>query len=312
MDALLDQSNSGLRVAVIFRTHFWDAFAARQFQRLTQKVGGGDVYVLVDETSGPVEGIPHEKVVRMTETDVLALGFPRAGKGNLLWFNGDYPLYYFMKEHGFYDYYVLLEYDVALNVDVDPLVARVAAAGIDFVGLTKGEPVREWPWLDTCRDAYPLEDIQYKLICLSVYSARAVCWLANRRLELAAQVRDGSIKAWPFCEGFIATEMARNDFVTAELTDFVDTGTYDFWPPYVEADLPEMLDRPLIHPVLDRDRYVGSLLKYKVGLNGYFNVNSTLHRKLRRLPVPLYVKTLTNSFMQKALRNLKAGRVVSR
>ena len=81
MDALLDQSNSGPRVAVIFRTHFWDAFAARQFQRLTQKVGGGDVYVLVDETNGPVEGIPHDKVVRMTETDVLALGFPTRRQG---------------------------------------------------------------------------------------------------------------------------------------------------------------------------------------------------------------------------------------
>ncbi len=312
MDAIVDQSNSGPRVAIVFRTHFWDEFAARQFERLTRNVKSGDIYVLVDETNGPVKGVQHDKIVRMTESDVLALGFPRAGEGNLLWFNGDYPLYFFMREQGFYDYYVLLEYDVALNVEVDSLVRRVAADGIDFVGLTKGEPVREWPWLDTCRDAYPLDDIQYKLICLSVYSARAVRWLAARRLELAAQLRDGAISSWPFCEGFIATEMATAGFATAELADFVDTETYDFWPPYVEADLPEMSDRPLIHPVLDQDRYVGSLLKYKVGLSGYFNVNSMLHRKLRRLPTPLYVKTLTNSFMQKAMRNLRAGRVLSK
>ena len=307
-----DQPVAAPRFAVIFRTHFWDEFAKRQFARLTEKVCSGDVYILMDETNGPVQGISHDKVVRMTESDVLAMGFPRAGEGSLLWFNGDYPLYYFLKDHGSYEYYVLLEYDVALNVDVDPLVQRVAAGAIDFVGLTKGEPVRDWPWLDTCRDAYALEDIQYKLICMSVYSVRAIQWLAARRLELAAQFHDGSMKAWPFCEGFIATEMARNDFITAELADFVDTDAYDFWPPYVEADLPAMTDRPVIHPVLDRDRYVGSLLKYKVGLGGYFNINSLLHRKLRRLPASLYLKTLTNSFAQKAMRNLREGRVVSR
>ena len=300
------------RFAVIFRTHFWDDFAQRQLDRLLAKVALGDVFVLVDETNGRVEGIGHDKVVRMTEQDVLDMGYPRAGAGNMLWFNGDYPLYYFFQQQNGYDYYVLAEYDVVFNVDVDPLVRRAAADGVDFVGLTKGEPVGEWPWLDTCRGVYDMEDICYQLICMSMYSHRAVAALAERRLELARQFEAAEIGSWPFCEGFIATELRRKDFLVTELADYVDTEAYASWPPFVESDLPTMADRPLIHPVLDEERYVGSMLKFKVGLLGYFNINSLFHRKLRRLPPGQYLTALTNSFAQKALRNMRAGRVLSK
>jgi hypothetical protein len=296
--------------AVIFRTHFWDDFAKRQFERLAARVTTGDIYVLVDETNGPVAGIQHDKVVRLTEQDLLDMGLLKAGTGNLLWFNGDYPLYYFMKDHGSYDYYIYLEYDVTLNVDVDPLVRRIAADKVDFIGLTKGEPVAEWAWLHTCQGVYPAKDIQYKLICMSFFSHRALEVLAARRLELSKQFRNSVISNWPFCEGFIATEMNRNGFVSAELAAYIDTTAYDTWPPFLENDLPIMTGNPVIHPVLDRERYIGSLLKYKVGLIGYVNINSLLHRKLRRLPPSFYLKTLARTFTQKAIRTLRSHRLL--
>jgi len=296
------------RYAVIFRTHFWDEFVQRQFDRLLSKVGAGDLYVLVDETNGPVAGIGHDRVVRLTENDVLAMGMARAGEGNLLWFNGDYPLYYFEQTQQSYDYYLQLEYDVVLNMDTDPLIRQAARDKADFVGLTKGEPVPEWAWLHTCRGVYPLEEIQYKLICLSVFSRRALLALGARRIEMAEQLRNSVITAWPFCEGFIATEMAKPGFVSVELTHYAETTAYDFWPPFVESDLPEMMGNPVIHPVLDRDRYIASLLKFKVGMAGYVNVNSLFHRKLRRLPAPEYFKAVGKSFSQKVVRTLRQRR----
>lgn len=296
--------------AVIFRTHFWDEFAQRQFDRLLSQVGEGHVFVLVDETNGRVEGIKHDRVVRLTEQDVLNMGLPRAGTGNLLWFNGDYPLYYFMQQHGSYEYYLQLEYDVVLNTGVDRLVSRAATDGVDFVGLTKGEPVHEWAWLSTCQGVYDAEDIQYKLICLSLFSHRALQSLAARRLAMAEQLRQSAIGTWPFCEGFIATEMGRNGFVSVELSHYVNTDAYDSWPPFVESDLPIMADSPVIHPVLDQERYISSLLKYKVGLIGYMDVNSLLHRKLRRLPTGAYVSALVQSFSQKAIRTLRSHRLL--
>ncbi len=296
--------------AAIFRTHFWDEFVQRQFDRLLSRVGAGHVYVLVDETNGRVEGIGHDRVVRLTEQDMLDMGLPRAGAGNLLWFNGDYPLYYFLQRHGSYDYYLQLEYDVVLNTDVDQLIRRAAAGKADFVGLTKGEPVHEWAWLSTCQGVYDPAEIQYKLICLSLFSHRALQKLSARRLALAEQLRTGGIEAWPFCEGFIATEMGRRGFVSIELSHYLDTGAYDSWPPFVESDLPIMTGSPVIHPVLDQPRYISSLLKYKVGLIGYVDVNSLLHRKLRRLPADAYISALVKSFSQKAIRTMRAHRLL--
>ncbi len=307
---LTDLGSTVPRYAVIFRTHFWDDFAQRQFDRLLLQVSSGHVYILVDETNGVVEGIKHDRVVRLTEQNVLDMGLPRAGTGNLLWFNGDYPLYYFLKDHGSYSYYLQLEYDVVLNTDVDHLVSRAAADAVDFVGLTKGEPVHEWAWLHTTEGVYDPRGVRCKLICLSLFSHRALQALETRRLAMAEQLHDAIITTWPFCEGFIATEMEADGFISVELSDYTDTAAYDTWPPFVESDLPTMTGHPIIHPVLDQERYVGSLLKYKVGLIGYVNINSLLHRKLRRLPVRAYLTALCTSFAFKAVRTLRSHRLL--
>ncbi len=291
------------RYAVIFRIHFWDEFAARQLERLRARVSQGDVFVLVDETGGKVAGIGHDRVVGMTEDDAAAAGLPRRGEQNLMWFNGDYPLYLFLQRFPDYDFYVQLEYDVVLNTDLDDLVARAAADGTDFIGLTKGEPVEVWAWRHTCTDAYAGPDIRYQLICLCLLSRRALEHLSARRVALSAELGDD--RAWPFCEGFIATEIRLAGLKGAELSDYLDTSSYDTWPPYVESDLPGLSRAPVVHPVLDKPRYVASLLKYKVGLGGYVNPMSLFHRKLRRLPTREYGEALFTSFAFKVRRTLR-------
>lgn len=288
--------------AVIFRTHFWDAFVARQFDRLCRQVRHADIFVLVDETGGRVEGITHDRVVRLTEADVLATGLARRGEQNILWFNGDYPLYYFYSQHPEYEYYFQLEYDVVLNTDVDRLIARMAADQADFAGLTKGDPVEKWHWRNTCADSYQIEDIRWMLICCCLFSRRAIARLYERRLEMSRTIRDD--QAWPFCEAFIATEIKLAGLKAVELSDYIDTSAYDHWPPYVESDLPIMSRVDVIHPLLNQSRYTDSLLKYQIGLSGYLNPLSLYHRKLRRLPVQDYIRALVSSFTFKARRTL--------
>jgi hypothetical protein len=298
--------NDAPRYAALFRTHFWDGFVQRQFDRLAAQVGPGDLFVMVDDTGGPVQ-VPHDRVFRITEQDALGAGLPRAGEGNLLWFNGDYPLHLFLGEHPEYEYYVQVEYDVVLGFGVETLVRQAAAAGADFIGLTKGQPVPEWHWRTTCRDVYELDEVSYKLICLSVFSRRALQLLFRRRLELAARLAREPEMAWPFCEAFISTEIERGGLVSLDLAKCCDTETYDHWPPYLEAELPKLAARPLLHPVLDERRYTESLLKYKIGLGGYLNPNSLYHRKLRKLPADRYVSALARSFLNKAFRDLRLG-----
>lgn len=300
-----NQNGPQKRYAVIFRTHFWDAFAERQLERLRKSVLHGDIYVLVDETNGPSPNIAHDKIFRMKEKDALELGLAKAGSGNLLWYNGDYPLYLFRRAHDDYDFYLQLEFDAVLNFDVDAFIARLAERGADFVALTKGEAPLDWPWLRTCSEVYRPEDVRFKLICVSIYSNKALRHLERRRLSLSADYQMGKISSWPFCEGFLATEVTKSDLVDVDLGEFFDMTAYDHWPPYVEDDLQNMRSAPVIHPVLDRKRYIDSMLKYPTGIKSYFMVWGGFHKKLRRLPLPTYVKVVTSSFFRKVTRNLE-------
>ncbi len=302
---------SSPRTAVLFRTHFWDDFARRQFDRLLAHAEGTDVFVLVDETNGPVAGIEHDRVLRVTEAGLLQMGFARAGEGSLLWFNGDYPLYRFLQLYPDYDYVLQLEYDVQVGRPLIELVQRASAERVDYVGLTKGEPVPEWFWLDSMVQAYAASDVRHQLICLSLFSAAALHHLWQVRLEHAAAWRAGTLTAWPFCEGFIPTQLAAGGFACRELSDFGSTNAYDHWPPFLEGDKDSVAGEDFVHPVLDEKRFVASMHKYHVGLGGFLNPASQFHRKLRRLPPRRYASVLLSSFVQKARRTLSdAARAV--
>jgi hypothetical protein len=298
--------------AIIFRTHFWDAFAQRQFERLQTHARGCDVFVLVDETGGKVGGIAHDRVVRVSEASLLGMGLARAGEGNLLWFNGDYPLYGFMQLCPGYERYLQLEYDVVVNIDLAALLARLRADEVDFLGLSKGEPASQWYWLPSCMDLYRPGDLRHQLICFSVFSAAALRHLWRRRLEHTTLHRNGTITAWPMCEGFIATELATAGFRVAELSQYGDTQAYDHWPPYLEADLPALQGHDFIHPLLDEDRFVASMMKYQVGIGGFLRPDSLFHRKLRRLPARRYARALVTTFASKVSRVLRDLMAVQR
>lgn len=296
------------KYAVLFRTHLWDEYVARQLERLTAMARGGDVFVLVDDTNGRVE-VPRQNVFRHTQDSVLGLGLGKAGYGNLLWFNGDYPLYAFFNENRNYGYYLMTEYDVVAQVGLDGMVSRLAKDGIDFVGLTKGESVAEWPHTDTCLDAYEPDQVRKRLICFAAFSRRAVDFLFHRRLDLSRDHRNGALRRWPYCEAFIPTELARGGFKLAELSEFGATDHYDWKPAIAEADIPLLRDQAFLHPVLDARRYVAHTLKDVWPPEAFFLPGSEVGRRLRRVPVQAYGPLLLRALWTRA-RNTVRKRVL--
>lgn len=285
--------------AVLFRTHFWDDYAERQYQRLRSVVGTGDVFILVDETSRKV-AIPHENVVSHTQEGVLALGLSGAGHGNMLWFNGDYPLYFFFAQHSHYDYYIMTEYDVVVQRDMDDIVGQMAAGGVDFVGLSNNEAVVDWPLTHTCLDAYSEDQIRKCLICISMYSNRAIRHLFERRLELSRQHEAGLLKRWPYCEAFLPTEIAAAGLTMAELSQFGRTDRYDWKPAIVETELPSLADQGFAHPVLDPRRYVPHTMFDLWPPEAFFDPRNPVARRLRRAPLRLYGPPLARALWRRA------------
>ena len=268
--------------AVIFRTHFWDDFVERQFRRLQQQVGRGSIYVLVDETRGRVAGIPTRDVFRLTDGQVLEAGFVAAGEGSIQWFSGDVPLYLFRAAFPDYSYYLQLEYDVNIHLDIDDLVDRVARDDADIVTLERRETPADWYWMNSVRGVYPQGEITHHLICLSIFSDKALDALARARLNQADRFRRGELPAWPFCEAFIPIEGKRLGLRLIQLAAYGDVDEYDWWPPSPERALPDLQQHAFVHPVLDRPRFVASMLKYP-NVRAIFIPSSLLHRRLRRL-----------------------------
>jgi hypothetical protein len=301
-ETLSDTAGAGTpRYAVIFRTHFWDDFADRQFRRVAAQAPGADLWVLVDETRGHVAGIPTERAFRLTDGQILDAGYVAAGEGSIQWYSGDVPLYMFHAAHPEYDYYLQMEYDVNLHLDVDAMVAGIARDGVDMVALTKGEDNESWPWLASCRDVYSLEEMRHQLICIGAFSNRALTALAHARLEQARRFTAGEIRQWPYCEGFLATEAARQGLRTRELSDYGSVAAYDWWPPYPERDLPRLARFPFVHPVLDEPRYLPSLFKVPQGLRTLLSPASWLGRKLLRLGPAGYIQAVRGPLFRKAL-----------
>jgi hypothetical protein len=294
------------RYAVALRTHVWDGYVARQCQRLVERAPGGDVFVLLDETNGPVPVDEGRRVVSHTQAGCKALGLADAGTGNMLWYNGDYPLYCFFHEQPGYAYYVMAEYDVAVHGSIDAMIARVARDGTGFVGLTKGEAVEDWPHTPSLLDAYAPEDVKKRLICFSIFSRDAVRALFEHRLALSRALAEGAIRRWPYCEGYIPTELARQGFSLAELSELGSTDLYDWKPAVAEADLPSLQQHTFIHPVLDGPRYVQAMLKENWSLKDVVNPWSTIMRRLRRVPRDVYGPPLAAA-VRKRLGRQMAG-----
>ena len=276
--------------AVVVRTYQWDAFIERQVERYRAVSGGGDLFISMDETRGPVGPSGRDDVFGTTDRGLLDLGLAnRYGRGSLIWWNNDYPQYAFRRAHPGYDFYVFVEYDSLVRQPIAALVDQVAARGLDMVAEPVRGPLPRWFWWPHTRLVYDAPDIRATLTCISILSGRALDFLFERRL---AAGRDPAVRHWPLSEGFVATELARAGFSVAPLSEFGEVDAYDWFPPVLEESLDRLGDRAFVHPVLDPPRYVKSVLKHAPHWRCFFQEHSDVRRRLSRMPRASYVSRL--------------------
>jgi hypothetical protein len=287
------------RYAVLFRIHVWDAFVERQYHRLLEQCPGGDVFIVANNTSGncnPVGGLPW---VEFRESDLEAMGLARAGDGELLWFNIDYALYFFLKLKSDYDHYVLVEYDVMATSNIDRIVLQAQIRAADLVGVEHTQPVREWYYLKTCDGVYHRDDVRKMLFPFGIFSKRAIEYLFSRRLSLSQKLREGAIETWPHCEFFVTTELHLAQYNIDELKSYDVAHKIDYQPAYFEHDIEAMAETDLVHPVLDAERFVRSAIHYDKRPERYFLPSSEIHRKLVRFPVSMYAGPLSQALRKR-------------
>jgi len=243
------------RVAVLYRTHVWDAAIASLAQRVRDASAGADFFVLADETNGP---LPIEDFAKFSHAagDFAPIGLAdESGGGNLLWYNGDYPLYRFLVVHPDYDIYVMVEFDVVATRSLAEIGRIAHAQAIDLIAHSIVPAPAEWPWHATGRSLYPA--VHRALIPLLFLSHRALAHLFERRLDLSRRFRAREIAAWPYCEAFVPSEIVgAGRFNVRELAEFGDCSRLDWWPPMLDREAAAVQHPAFMHPVLDQRRYV--------------------------------------------------------
>jgi hypothetical protein len=302
--------------AVLFKVHFWDDFCARQYNRLLARAAGGDVFIICDETQGPVHGIPDVRQLRLTEQSVedqLCLPHP---PGRIFWYNADYQLYKFCELYPDYEYIFICEYDCVLNIDLHQIISKMAADRLDFVGERNRDPFKTWHWRHAVQAFYEeTADLSGRLICCAAFSCSFIFFLKLARQDLTKRYLSGQVTYaedmpahlfWPHVEGFIGGELSRLGLRHAPLSAFGDISCYDWAPPHLEVDLGRLTHSIAIHPVLDGPKFLQSHSWKPTDL---FIPNSRLANRLQNTDpaylMPLLIEHFVRSRDTAAIANLK-------
>jgi hypothetical protein len=286
------------RCAVVYKTFAWDGFVERQARRLAEAAGALDFFVSIDETNGSVGPVPFERVVRFTCNDLAAAGLPmRYAVGGVLWWNPDYAHYQFQAQHPDYDFYLFVEYDCVAQCSLERFVARAASQDADFVALPITRAFNKWHWMPYQRNVYPADQVKLALLNACLFSSRAMNLLHQRRIAMGS---DPFMRQWPSSEVFVPTEIARAGMTWLSLADLADVSRCDWFPPTMEEDLQTPASDTFLHPVLDRQRYISSMLYNRGSL-----APGELDRALARFHRKEYAKLIWPAARQVATRRVQ-------
>ncbi|WP_297492683.1 hypothetical protein [Acidocella sp.] len=287
------------KFAILFKTHFWDEFTARQLQRLREHSGAGAVIAVIDETMVVVPETAAPREIRIGMDDLVALQLPLVTThGSIIWYNTDYPNYVAFQRLEPFDYYVCIEYDACVTLDIELLVDGLARGGVDYLGFPIRKSCRDWPWYEMHRASYGDEMLVY-LSCMAVFSHRAMALLLRRRQEMGRLFAGGQLEFWPNNEAFIPNELRNGGMKLVSLGAYGDVSNYDWWPPCDEAELAKMQSGAFIHPVLAGMRYARSVVHHEPSLWSFVNPASALHGRLRAVPVHARNRLLRQEFMRR-------------
>jgi hypothetical protein len=237
-------------------------------------------------------------VMRFTCGDLARSGLAmRSPAGGVLWWNPDYAHYQFLEQRPDYDYYLFVEYDCVPPSSLEEFVLRAQSARADLVAMPMYSDVRKWHWTPYQRNVYPSGQIGRALLCLSLYSSRALNLLFERRREMSA---DASLLEWPNSELFVPTEILRGGMTWLPLEELGDCSRYVWFPPTLEDDLPTGERQGFLHPVLDRRRYLNSMIDNRGSL-----AHGELKRALKRFPRHEYAHIVWKSARKGAAKVLR-------
>lgn len=233
---------------MLFKTHVWNEDVQRQFDRVCQSCRSGHVFLVLDANNRPIPVPPGANAVWFSDVDMETYGLYNYGGW---WFNGDYQTILFFLKYPEYQYYVSLEYDVAVFNDLDAIVEDMSRNDIDAVYTEIPETISRWPHVFSTIDYYNFRDIHYGLFCISFLSRAMLSCLYSRRLAHDVLRRRLNLHTWPQGEAVLGSEALLSGLKTRDLKEYCDSLSDYHWnrgctEAYVDLIAPQ---RTFVHPV---------------------------------------------------------------
>ena len=264
------------RVAMLVRTHAFTRKVADLMAVLSAS-GLWDLYVLADESAGPIATAGYPKLAHSLQT-CRELGLDAAQPGTL-WHCGDYALYCAVAALPGYDVYAMLESDVHLTrgnpAFLEALIARLGFGGdapIDLLTSYLSPAQPDWCWRAAAQPRYA--EVLACFFPFVLVSARAAAALLDGRRQTAGEAAgEATGGAAIHCEAYVASELhARGGFRLASMLDLlpgcIDLGS--FRPAWEHLDEPWVLlgddfgvapAIEMVHPVHDAVDYLACNLE---------------------------------------------------
>jgi hypothetical protein len=213
---------AGGKALVMVRTHLMNEKVASLVRALEATATNYDVALVVDETNGrpPVE---HERVIWHSVQACTELGLAMPAR-KPLWWCGDAPLYFAIRQYPDYSYYFMIEYDVHLTAGdgrvFNTLVERLLTShkSFDCVGqrLRMGGMPHDPILLAAFRRDPEVHSFFLPVLGLS---RKAISYLYQERvIEKLRQTRDEDIL---YCEAFVPTILVAGGFTVGDLNEVV-------------------------------------------------------------------------------------------
>ncbi|KFL90202.1 hypothetical protein AmDm5_1058 [Acetobacter malorum] len=267
-----------MSVTIAFRTHVWDSDIECIARKITGQYSTENFVILADETNGVLPTGTWPKVSHTS--DFSEFGLPSIPAWNVLWHNGDYPLYKLLKEFPNSTHYIMIENDVLVNFDLDVLISKIKTENIDLIVHNLEPSTPEWGGHDSIKDFFkkPMKCL-FPFIAISRRAVQDMLLTRQMHAELISQNNDMS---WPYCEGFIPSTISElKDAKIKKLSDFCTTKYYDFIGCHHYLDSKINIIGSIAHPVRGKSFVQRRIDEY--GVKEVFLRGSTLRRGLINL-----------------------------
>jgi len=257
-------------VAVLVRTHRVDEKLYDLLEKLNRGRTSFDVYPIIDETNGRPE-INADNVIWHSAAACHALGLTQPHQA-LLWFCGDFPFYFALREIPHYKHYIMVEYDIDMVRSDASFMNRLADAlrtpefeTVDFAAMQFAKVGPVSGWYEACHKVYPHEYCYGVYFPFIIMSKRAAAYLfSQRQLEAARKTPRADII---HCESFAASAAMAGGFRCVDVREIMP-GCYDFGlmamqmgqygglgkPLGAKLDIPDGVE--MVHPIYGYEEFL--------------------------------------------------------